>query len=210
MSTPNYDIELDLRARGFSAIAGADEAGRGPMAGPVVAAAVVLNPYDVPEGLNDSKKLTEKRRVALEAEIKSRAVWAVALATVEEIDDLNILNASLLAMQRAIEALSTPADFALIDGNKKPAGLVAPCASVVAGDARSVSIAAASILAKNERDRIMVDLAQQHPGYGWDQNKGYPTVVHKKALRDLGVTPHHRRSFKPVHNILYQEKLVSD
>ncbi len=182
-----------------------DEVGRGPLAGPVVAAAVILNPEDIPEGLNDSKKLSLKRRTALDAALRERAEIAVAEASVAEIDELNILRASHLAMVRAVEALNAAPDFLLIDGNMIPNGLTILSQAVVKGDGRSVSIAAASIIAKNWRDRVMVDLAQQHPGYGWEANAGYPTKQHREALQNLGVTPHHRRSFKPVHNILYQE-----
>ncbi|WP_170774849.1 ribonuclease HII [Ruegeria lacuscaerulensis] len=205
MTTPTYDIEQTAMADGFLRIAGVDEVGRGPLAGPVVAAAVILNPVDIPQGLNDSKKLTAKRRAALDAAIRDRADFAVAEATVAEIDEHNILRASHLAMERAVAALNPQPDFLLIDGNMIPRGLTIPAQAVVKGDARSVSIAAASILAKNWRDQVMVDLAQQHPGYGWESNAGYPTKMHREALRNLGVTPHHRRSFKPVHNILYQE-----
>jgi ribonuclease HII len=130
---------------------------------------------------------------------------SVAHASVEEVDDLNIYHASHLAMVRAVQGLSVAPDFALIDGNKIPKDLTIPAEAIVKGDARSVSIAAASIAAKISRDGIMESLAQQFPGYGWEQNAGYPSPAHKRALLDLGVTPHHRRSFKPVHNILYQE-----
>ncbi|WP_420587247.1 ribonuclease HII [Ruegeria sp.] len=205
MTTPDYELEKALMARGSLRIAGVDEVGRGPLAGPVVAAAVILNPEDIPEGLNDSKKLTAKRRAALDAALRDRAEFAVAEASVSEIDEHNILRASHLAMARAVAALDPAPDFLLIDGNMIPRGLKIPSQAVVKGDARSVSIAAASILAKNWRDQLMVDLAQQHPGYGWETNAGYPSKQHKEALRNLGVTPHHRRSFKPVHNILYQE-----
>ncbi|WP_170378247.1 ribonuclease HII [Ruegeria atlantica] len=205
MTTPDYEIENAAAARGFLRIAGVDEVGRGPLAGPVVAAAVVLNPSDIPDGLNDSKKLTAKRRAALEAALREKAEIAIAEASVAEIDEHNILRASHLAMERAVAALDPPPDYLLIDGNMIPRGLTIPARAVVKGDAHSVSIAAASIVAKNWRDQLMVDLAQQHPGYGWETNAGYPSKQHKDALQNLGVTPHHRRSFKPVHNILYQE-----
>ncbi|WP_170578134.1 ribonuclease HII [Ruegeria arenilitoris] len=205
MTTPDYEIENAASARGFLRIAGVDEVGRGPLAGPVVAAAVVLNPSDIPDGLNDSKKLTAKRRAALEAALREKAEIAIAEASVAEIDEHNILRASHLAMERAVAALDPPPDYLLIDGNMIPRGLTIPARAVVKGDAHSVSIAAASIVAKNWRDQLMVDLAQQHPGYGWETNAGYPSKQHKDALQNLGVTPHHRRSFKPVHNILYQE-----
>lgn len=197
-------------ARGMTRIVGVDEVGRGPWAGPVTAAAVWLDPAQIPTGLNDSKKLTAARREALAELLQDQAVVSIAHASVQEIDQMNILQASHLAMCRAVAGLPFAPDLALVDGNRLPRDL--PCAGecVVKGDARSVSIAAASIVAKVVRDRIMVDLAQQHPGYGWDRNAGYGTKLHQSALRDFGVTPHHRRSFKPIHKILYQDKSVSD
>jgi len=202
---PDFSNEEALLATGHTAVAGVDEAGRGPLAGPVVAAAAILNPQDIPDGLNDSKTVAAARRESLFSILHAKASVGVGIASVEEIDDLNILRASHLAMVRALNALPVPVEFALIDGNHLPAGL--PCAgrAIVKGDARCLSIAAASIVAKCTRDRIMVDLAQQHPGYGWETNMGYPSQAHREALQNLGVTPHHRRSFKPVHNILYQE-----
>jgi ribonuclease HII len=207
MSLPDFTRETDLHAQGFACIAGVDEVGRGPLAGPVTAAAVILDPLRIPAGLNDSKKLTAARRAALAAEIHATARVCIAHATVAEIDDLNILRASHLAMIRAIAGL-TP-DHALIDGNLLPRGLMCPATAIVKGDALSLSIAAASIVAKCCRDAIMVDLAQQHPGYGWETNMGYPAPVHLKALLNLGVTPHHRRSFAPVHNMLYQDNSLT-
>ncbi|HGG06669.1 MAG TPA: ribonuclease HII [Aliiroseovarius sp.] len=203
---PDFEFEKAALARGFANVAGVDEVGRGPLAGPVTAAAVILDADRIPQGLNDSKKLSAKRRQALNDEILSCAVVSIAHASVEEIDRLNILRASHLAMERAIAGLGTKADHVLVDGNMIPHGLTLSAEAIVKGDARSLSIAAASIVAKTCRDRLMVDLAQQHPGYGWETNAGYPSKSHKEALLDLGVTPHHRRSFKPVHNILYQEK----
>ncbi len=197
-------------ARGFSRIAGVDEVGRGPLAGPVVAAAVVLDPERIPPGLNDSKKLTAKRRAALNAAILASADVSLGQASVEEIDRLNILRAAHLAMIRAIEGLSTPPDHCLIDGNLIPRDLTLSAEPVVKGDARSLSIAAASIVAKIRRDHLMRDLAQHFPGYGWETNAGYPSKSHRLALQNIGITPHHRRSFKPVHNILWQQKNVSD
>lgn len=208
-NTPDFSFEETARARGFTLVAGVDEVGRGPLAGPVTAAAVILDPARLPEGLNDSKKLTARRRDALFDAILEMAEVSVAHATVAEIDEINILRASHLAMERALDGLSLAPDHALIDGNLIPKGLTLPATAIVKGDARSLSIAAASIVAKVTRDRIMVDLAQQYPGYGWEKNAGYPSKAHKQALIDLGVTPHHRRSFKPVHNILYQEQSVS-
>ena len=207
---PDYSIETAAQQRGLPRIVGVDEVGRGPWAGPVTAAAVWLDPGRIPDGLNDSKKLTAARRQALSDLLSAHAVVSVAHASVAEIDRLNILQASHLAMRRAVTGLPFVPDLALIDGNRLPVDL--PCAGecVVKGDGRSLSIAAASIAAKVVRDRIMVDLAQQHPGYGWDTNAGYGTKLHQSALRSLGVTPHHRRSFKPIHNILYQDKTVTD
>ena len=210
MNGPDFSFEDALIAQGLTRIAGVDEVGRGPLAGPVTAAAVVLDPAELPEGLNDSKVLTAKRREALLEAIMTSAEVSIAHASVAEIDDLNILRASHLAMERAIAGLARPPDHVLIDGNLIPRGLALPATAIVKGDARSLSIAAASIVAKITRDAIMWDLAQQFPGYGWETNAGYPSKSHRSALQDLGVTPHHRRSFKPVHNILYQPKNVSD
>ena len=206
---PDYSFELAARMRGLMAVAGVDEVGRGPLCGPVTAAAVILDPAHIPEGLNDSKKLSPARRALLAAEIMATADYCVAHASVEEIDALNILQASHLAMCRAISGLKTVPDHVLVDGNRLPKALAISAEALVKGDGRSVSIAAASILAKEVRDALMVDLAQQHPGYGWERNAGYPTKDHLAALLNLGVTPHHRRSFKPVHNILYQDVSVS-
>ena len=211
ISAPDYTYELNLAQQGFTRIVGVDEVGRGPLCGPVTAAAVWLDPNHVPDGLNDSKKLTAKRREVLFAQIMDVADVSIAHASVEEIDQINILRASHLAMERAIAGLSVQADAALIDGNMIPKGLGdLKTQSVIKGDSKSVSIAAASIVAKICRDEIMVALAQQHPGYGWETNAGYGTAVHLEALQNIGVTPHHRRSFKPVHNILYQDKNLSD
>lgn len=206
---PDLSFESAARAQGFAAICGVDEVGRGPLAGPVTAAAVILDPDRIPPGLNDSKTLTEARRAALFPAIMAAAQVSIAHASVEEIDALNILRASHLAMERAVNGLSTNPDHALIDGNLIPKGLTIPATAIVKGDARSLSIAAASIVAKVTRDRIMVDLAQQYPAYGWNVNAGYPTQAHLRALLDFGITPHHRRSFKPVHNILYQANSVT-
>ena len=205
-TAPDYSFEAITLERGFLHVCGVDEVGRGPLAGPVTAAAVILDPDSIPAGLNDSKKLTAKRRESLAIEIHASADVSIAHATVEEIDEINILRASHLAMTRAIEGLGRKADFALIDGNMIPRDLTIQAQTIIKGDARSVSISAASIVAKISRDAIMVDLAQQHPGYGWETNAGYGSAAHLSALKNLGVTPHHRRSFKPVHNILYQEK----
>ncbi len=204
-SGPDLSHEEAAFVRGFRRVAGVDEVGRGPLSGPVLAAAVRLDPSRIPEGLNDSKKLTARRRAVLFEAIMAGADVAVGEATVEEIDSLNILRASHLAMCRAVAGLCQPPDHVLIDGNMIPRELGVSADAIVKGDALSLSIAAASIVAKVLRDRIMVDLAQQHPGYGWERNAGYPTKDHLEALRNLGVTPHHRRSFRPVHHILYQD-----
>jgi ribonuclease HII len=209
MIQPDDSLETAARMLGARRIAGVDEVGRGPLCGPVTAAAVILNPDDIPPGLRDSKALSAARRVDLAREIAARAEVSIAHASVEEIDALNILRATYLAMTRAIAGLSQAPDHLLIDGNRLPPGLPCRAEAVVKGDARVLSIAAASIVAKVARDAIMVDLAQQCPGYGWEKNAGYPTPEHLRALLDLGVTPFHRRSFAPVHKMLYQEHSVS-
>jgi ribonuclease HII len=206
---PDYSFEQIASSRGALCVAGVDEVGRGPLAGPVTAAAVILDVTRIPKGLNDSKKLSHARRLALSAELHVCAQVSIGHATVEEIDHLNILRASHLAMIRAVVGLPTTPDHLLIDGNQLPRGLPCTAETIVKGDARSLSIAAASIVAKVARDQLMVILAQQHPGYGWETNAGYGTAAHLEALLNLGPTPHHRRSFAPVHNILYQDKSVS-
>mgnify|MGYP005993669593 CR=1 FL=1 len=203
-------LEEALWARGVTRVAGVDEVGRGPLAGPVVAAAVILTREAIPDGLNDSKKLSAKRRDHLEPLLRQSALIGLGVASVEEIDDINILQASLLAMRRAVADLSIEPDHLLIDGNRLPTGLPCPATPVVGGDGVSPSIAAASIVAKNWRDNVMKEAAARFPGYGWETNAGYPTKCHKSALRDLGVTPLHRRSFAPVRDILWQEKNSSD
>jgi ribonuclease HII len=206
---PDFTRERAALDAGARYVAGVDEVGRGPLAGPVTAAAVILDPNNIPAGLNDSKKLSEKRRTALMEELTATARISIAHATVEEIDEINILRASHLAMERAVAGLDVAPDHLLIDGNMIPRGLTIPSQAVIKGDALSVSIAAASIAAKIARDTIMRDLAQHHPGYGWESNAGYPSKSHISALQTLGVTPHHRRSFKPVHNILCKEKSIT-
>jgi len=178
-------------------IAGVDEAGRGPLAGPVVAAAVVLDPDCIPEGINDSKALTAAKRARLCEELLACAKVGVGIASVDEIDRLNILWATMLAMTRAVESLGVPPAFVLVDGNRCPKWHHRSEA-VVSGDALCLSIAAASIVAKHQRDCMMVELDAQFPGYGWASNKGYGGKAHQEALRSLGPTPHHRRSFAPV------------
>lgn len=192
---PGYEYEQKHYDEGYTSICGCDEAGRGPLCGPVVAAAVILPCGEVIEGLNDSKKLTEKKREALFDVICNRAIaYAIAEASPEEIDEINILNASMLAMRRAVEALSVPADFALIDGNCSR-GFSIPTETVVKGDAKSCSIAAASILAKVTRDRQCAELDKLYPEYGIAKHKGYPTKDHMDAVRKFGAAPIYRKSF---------------
>lgn len=184
-------------------IAGVDEAGRGPLVGTVVAAAVILDPNNPIAGLNDSKKLSEKKREKLFIEIQEKALaWAIADASPAEIDELNILQASLLAMRRAVEALQVQPDQVLVDGNKIPQGLLMPCEAVVGGDALHAEISAASILAKVTRDRQMLELDQKFPQFGFAKHKGYPTKAHFEAIALHGVTTEHRRSFGPVRKAL--------
>lgn len=202
---PDFHAEAAAIARGADRVAGVDEVGRGPLAGPVTAAAVRLDPSAIPSGLADSKALSAQRRVTLAAEIRRCAEVSIAHADVAEIEEHNILRASHLAMRRALTGLSTGADFALIDGHVLPGDLPCRAEAVVKGDTRCLSIAAASIVAKVARDAIMVELAAQFPGYGWERNAGYPTPAHLDALRRLGPTPYHRRSFAPVRNILCEE-----
>ncbi len=183
-------------------VAGVDEAGRGPLAGPVIAGAVILDPDNPIRGLRDSKRLTAARREALYDEISNTALaWAVGRAEVEEIDRINILQASLLAMQRAVQALQPAAEYALVDGNCCPA-LPCPAQALVKGDSRVAAISAASIMAKVTRDREMLELDLRYPGYGLAQHKGYPSKLHMEALQRLGVLPVHRRSYAPVRRIL--------
>ena len=199
---PTMTLETLLSQSAGGLICGVDEAGRGPWAGPVSAAAVILNPDDLPAGIDDSKALTAARREALEVEIKARAIaWGVGFASVEEIAELNILHATGLAMCRAIEALQVQPVAALVDGNYR---FKLPCEiqTVVGGDGLSLSIAAASILAKTARDRLMIDLDAQYPGYGFASHKGYNAPIHQNALKTLGPCPAHRRSWSPVKALL--------
>lgn len=195
---PDYSLELECPGP----VCGVDEAGRGPWAGPVSAAAVILDPTRIPAGLNDSKKLTHKAREALEPQIKDAAIaWAVAFAEIEEIEQLNILHATGLAMRRAVEALKVTPAFALVDGNYR-FDLPCPIRTVVKGDSLSSSIAAASILAKTARDRLMVEMDARYPGYGFAGHKGYHAAVHVEALRRFGPSPIHRRGWAPVRAVL--------
>lgn len=187
----------------YSLIAGVDEAGRGPLAGPVIAAAVILNPDSPIDGIADSKALSEKSRDRLDREIRSSALaWSIARADVDEIDSLNILQASLLAMKRAVDALSVRPQLVLIDGDRRPDLAGCRVEAIIKGDQLVTEISAASILAKVARDREMMDLDARYPGYGFAQHKGYPTRSHISALDILGISPVHRRSYAPVRNIL--------
>lgn len=193
---------MHLAQAGAVRIVGVDEVGRGPLAGPVTAAAVWLAPGHLPAGLQDSKRLSAGARQRLLAELSAHADIGIGHASPAEIDTLNILQATFLAMHRAIAALDVPPDHILVDGNRLPADLPCRAQAVVKGDARIMSIAAASIVAKVTRDRIMADLARSYPGYGWEENAGYPTKRHKNAIADLGLTPEHRRSFAPIRKML--------
>lgn len=195
---PNWHYEAET---GVKFVAGVDEAGRGPLAGPVVAAAVILNPDNIPDGLNDSKKLSESNREALFDIIITCANVGIGIAEPEEIDRINILNATMCAMQRAAADLPVKPDAILIDGNRCPAFDI-PVKAIVKGDAKSLSIAAASIIAKTTRDRLMIGADHRFPGYGHAGHKGYPTQAHKKALFEIGASPIHRRSYAPVRDVI--------
>lgn len=189
-------------------LAGADEAGRGPLAGAVVAAAVILDPEDLPTGLRDSKALSARRREQLAVDIRTRSIaWAIAACSVAEIEELNILHASLLAMRRAVEALDCRPARLVVDGNRCPTGLACPVSALVGGDALEPTISAASILAKTERDLLMLRLHERYPQYAFDRHKGYPTPAHMDALRNHGPCPEHRRTFAPVKAILDMPEL---
>lgn len=194
-----------MRRETLSLVCGVDEVGRGPLAGPVVAAAVILDPARPIEGLADSKKLTAKRRERLASQIREQALaWSLGRAEPEEIDAINILQASLRAMERAVEALTVPPTRVLVDGNRLPR-LACEAEAIVGGDASVVQISAASILAKVTRDAEMRDMEDLYPGYGFAAHKGYPTLDHLQALARMGVTPIHRRSFAPVRKIIETE-----
>lgn len=194
-------IGFDFNARQL--VAGVDEVGRGPLVGNVVAAAVILDPANPIDGLTDSKKLSEKKREMLFQLIQERALaWSIAWATPAEIDELNILHATMLAMKRAVDQLSVVPEYALIDGNRCPPGLSCPSEPVVKGDLKEPSISAASILAKVYRDREMAELDLRYPDYGFAKHKGYPTALHMEQLKRLGPLPEHRRSFKPVAELV--------
>jgi ribonuclease HII len=202
---PHYIYESRVLKTMIGPVAGVDEAGRGPLAGPVVAAAVILDRKKIPKGLNDSKQLDAETRETLFSVIMDRAIAVgVGEASVDEIDLINIRQATHLAMARAVRSLQFLPMFALVDGNDAPA-LPCPCDTLIDGDAKSVSIAAASIIAKVTRDRMMRTLHYEHPHYGWFNNKGYGTPEHYAGLNKHGPCPHHRRSFGPIHNMLYGE-----
>ena len=198
---PDYEFEKAAVNSGFSCICGVDEAGRGPLAGPVCAAAVILPAGAVIEGLDDSKKLTEKKREKLYDIIKTTAVaYSVAYGTLEEIETVNILEATYLAMNRAIEGLNVKPDFALIDGNRVPRGIKIPCETIVKGDSKSMSVAAASVLAKVTRDRLMLEYDKKYPEYNFKKHKGYGTKEHTELIKQYGPCEIHRLSF--LKNIL--------
>jgi ribonuclease HII len=200
-SVPHYRLERKAMKEGLLIVAGVDEAGCAPLAGPVVAAAVVLDRRRIPKGIDDSKKLSPQMRESLYAAITAGARWAVGIADVARIDTDNILNARLWAMARAVEALDLEPQLALVDGNRAP-GTMCRVLTVIGGDAISLSIAAASIIAKVTRDRLMCELDRECPGYGFAKHKGYGTPAHHVALSSLGPSPHHRRSFAPVRMLI--------
>ncbi len=182
-------------------VAGVDEVGRGPLAGPVVAAAVIIDINNIPDGINDSKKLSKTNRLKISDEIKKHSIYSIAEASVKEIDEINILQASLLAMKRAIEGLAKKPMTILVDGKFKPKTNF-PTHSIIKGDSQSLSIAASSIIAKVYRDNLMRDFSKKYPEYLWEKNAGYGTKEHLLAIKKCGITPIHRKSFKPIHNIL--------
>ncbi|MBE6798367.1 MAG: ribonuclease HII [Ruminococcaceae bacterium] len=193
---PDFSYEERAKQKGYKYICGVDEAGRGPLAGPVCAAAVILPEGLVIEGLNDSKKLTESKREKLFDIIIEKAIsYSVAFGTVEEIEEHNILNATFIAMNKAIDGLEVRPDYALIDGNRVPKGIKIDCETVVKGDAKSASVAAASVLAKVTRDRLLLRYAEKYPEYGFEKHKGYGTAAHYEAVRKCGLCPVHRPSF---------------
>ena len=201
-ATPTFEIENET---GFTMVAGVDEVGRGPLCGPVVAAAVVFprRDIDIPVVIRDSKQMTAHARAVAYDWITQNTIWAVAQCSPTEIDELNILHASMLAMSRAVTKLTCAPQFCLIDGNKLPHNIIG--IPIVKGDAKSISIAAASIIAKETRDKIMQDLATQFPMYGWDKNAGYPTAEHLHAIEKYGINEHYRKSYKPV-----KERMTKD
>ena len=199
---PDFSFEQEFAS---GPVAGVDEAGRGPLCGPVVAAAVIFPrmDIDIPVIIRDSKKMTQAARMRAYDWITANTIWATGLCSATEIDELNILWASMRAMTRAVAALPTRPVACLVDGNRMPAGM--PGRAIVKGDAKSISIAAASIIAKETRDRIMRELAAQYPEYGWDKNAGYPTQSHLQAIENYGITKHHRQTFRPIKERIKDE-----
>ncbi len=205
MSTNLYEFEVNLLNKGHQYIAGCDEVGRGPLAGPLVAAAVILDPFNRIEGLNDSKKLSEKKRIKLEKEIKEKALaYHITFITPEMIDKINVYQASKRGMVEAIKQLEIKPSFILSDAMPLT-GLNIPFESIIKGDSKSATIAAASILAKQARDNYMIDLSTAYPKYGFEKHKGYPTKLHLEALHKYGVLDIHRKSYKPVQNALNEQ-----
>ena len=204
---PTFDIENDT---GYTSVAGVDEAGRGPLCGPVVAGAVVFPRRDIeiPVVIRDSKQMTAHMRAAAYDWIVHNTIWAIGMCSAAEIDELNILRASMLAMQRAVQNLGCVPQFCLVDGNRLPMDLHG--APVVRGDAKSLSIAAASIIAKETRDKIMHDLAAQFPMYAWDKNAGYPTPEHLRAIEKYGINEHYRKTYKPVKERINKNEITHD
>ena len=198
---PDFSVEDKKRQLDFNNIAGVDEAGRGPWAGPVYSAIVILNRNCIPDGINDSKKISEKKRIELYEEILINHKYGIGCASPDEIDQLNILEATFLSMRRALENLIIKPDYILVDGNLSP-NFNIPHESVIKGDSISMSIAAASIIAKVERDKYMLNIDNDHPEYKWKKNKGYGTKDHQNALNAYGVTKHQRKSFSPIRKIL--------
>lgn len=202
---PTYDMEREIGG----VICGVDEVGRGPLAGPVIAAAVILDPANIPHHLNDSKKLSAKKREQLNEIIIATAEYGYGEANLEEIDELNILHASMLAMQRAVANLPRKVDHILVDGNRIP-DFDAPATALIKGDQKSVSIAAASIIAKIKRDFLMKELSKIHPEYGWERNSGYGTREHMEALNLVGPSRFHRKSFAPIRDLMTQENNITN
>lgn len=199
---PGFSIEQEKMKQGKTCIVGVDEVGRGPWAGPVVAAAVWIDPDKIPLGATDSKKLSAKKREALSKIILRDAKCSIAECSVEEVDNINIREATFLAMERAVEGLNLPVDFIYVDGNALPKNLPCTAQAVVKGDSKVLSIACASIVAKVYRDKMMADLANTYPHYAWERNAGYGTKAHQEGLAEYGVTQHHRKSFKPIKVLL--------
>ena len=200
------DLSFEQAASGI--VCGVDEVGRGPWAGPLVAAAVVLDRTDIPEGIRDSKTLTERRRTAIAALLHETAACGIGMVEASELDRIGLTAANDLAMARAVAALPVKPDFALTDGKRAPAGMPCPARPVVKGDGKSLSIAAASIVAKVHRDALMTALALRHPGYAWETNKGYGTRAHAEGLAKLGITCEHRRCFRPVRELISEENSI--